>query len=114
MEFTLLGSFDARHEGQRILAGSRRQERCLLAILLLHPGRAVPTDRLIDLLWNGEAPASARGTVHTYVGRLRARLKPHGPHIETQHAGYAVDPGRHLIDAQEFTRLVRQASASGD
>ncbi|MDX3581369.1 BTAD domain-containing putative transcriptional regulator [Streptomyces europaeiscabiei] len=114
MEFQLLGPFAACHEGRQVLVGSRRQERCLLSVLLLHAGRAVTTERLIDLLWNGDAPASARGTVHTYVGRLRAALKPYGVPVETRHDGYAVEQGPHTIDALEFTFLVRQAADSGD
>ncbi|MFD7442239.1 BTAD domain-containing putative transcriptional regulator [Streptomyces sp. NPDC059909] len=114
MEFKLLGPFEARHEGQRILVGSRRQERCLLSILLLDAGSVVTTARIVDLLWNGAAPPSARGTVHTYVGRLRARLKPHGLHIETRHDGYSVDPDGHVTDAQEFRSLVQRAAAVGD
>ncbi|KUO21346.1 BTAD domain-containing putative transcriptional regulator [Streptomyces dysideae] len=114
MEFQLLGPFAARHEGRQVLVGSRRQERCLLSVLLLHAGRAVPTERLIDLLWNGDAPASARGTVHTYIGRLRAALRPYGVPVETRHDGYAVEQGPHTIDAREFTLLVRQAADAGD
>jgi DNA-binding SARP family transcriptional activator/predicted RNA-binding Zn ribbon-like protein len=114
MEFQLLGPFAVRHEGRQVLAGSRRQERCLLSVLLLHAGRAVTTERLIDLMWNGDAPASARGTVHTYIGRLRVALKPYGVRVETRHDGYAVEQGPHTIDAQEFTFLVRQAADAGD
>ncbi|MDG9712268.1 BTAD domain-containing putative transcriptional regulator [Streptomyces sp. DH10] len=114
MEFQLLGPFAARHEGRQVLVGSRRQERCLLAVLLLHAGRAVPTDRLIDLLWDDEPPASARATVHTYVGRLRAALRPHGVSVETLHDGYAVEQGPHGIDSHEFVGLVEQAADSGD
>jgi DNA-binding SARP family transcriptional activator/predicted RNA-binding Zn ribbon-like protein len=117
MEFQLLGPFAARHEGRQVLVGSRRQERCLLAVLLLHAGRAVPTDRLIDLLWDDEPPAAARATVHTYVGRLRAALRPHGVSVETRHDGYAVEQGPqdpHRIDVQEFVGLVGQAADSAD
>ncbi|MFJ5828530.1 hypothetical protein [Streptomyces sp. NPDC093089] len=46
MDFTLLGAFEARHEGRCVRLGSRRQERCLLAVLLLEAGRPVATDRL--------------------------------------------------------------------
>lgn len=114
MEFQLLGPFRASHEGRQILADSRRQERCLLAVLLLQAPRAVTTERLIDLLWNGAAPGSARGTVHTYIGRLRPRLTPHGVHLGTRHDGYAVQAGEHIVDAEEFVRLVRHADTSGD
>ncbi|MER5829829.1 BTAD domain-containing putative transcriptional regulator [Streptomyces sp. NPDC002130] len=114
MEFQLLGPFAAHHEGRQVLVGSRRQERCLLAVLLLHAGSAVPTGRLIDLLWDGEPPASARATVHTYIGRLRAALRPYEVRVETRHDGYAVEQGPHRIDAQEFTRLVGQAADARD
>ncbi len=114
MEFQLLGPFAARHEGRQVLVGSRRQERCLLAVLLLHAGSVVTTGRLIDLLWDDAPPASARGTVHTYVGRLRAALRPYGVSVETRHDGYAVEGDGHVIDAREFTTLVRQAAQARD
>lgn len=114
MEFQLLGPFEARHEGDRVLAGTRRQERCLLGVLLLEAGRVVTTGRLIDLLWDGGPPASARGTVHTYIGRLRARLGPYGLRVDTRHDGYAVDPDGHTVDAQDFADLVRRAQATAD
>jgi DNA-binding SARP family transcriptional activator/predicted RNA-binding Zn ribbon-like protein len=113
MEFQLLGPFEARHEGERVILG-RRQERCLLAILLLDAGRVVTTARLIDLLWNGAPPASARGTVHTYIGRLRARLRPFGLLVDTRHDGYVLDPDHHTIDAREFLDLVGEAGMAGD
>ncbi|UYQ66411.1 BTAD domain-containing putative transcriptional regulator [Streptomyces peucetius] len=114
MEFQLLGPFEARHEGERVLTGTRRQERCLLSALLLGAGRVVTTGRIIDLLWDGGPPASARGTVHTYIGRLRARLRPYGLRVDTRHDGYVLDPGGHTIDAQDFTELVRRAGSAGD
>ncbi|MDT0344567.1 BTAD domain-containing putative transcriptional regulator [Streptomyces litchfieldiae] len=114
MEFQLLGPFQARHGGRRIPLAGRRQERCLLAILLLNADHVVTTERLIDLLWDGVAPATARGTVHTYIGRLRAALKPHGVIVETRHDGYSVDSGSHEIDAHTFLSLVRRAAATGD
>ncbi|MFF5969061.1 BTAD domain-containing putative transcriptional regulator [Streptomyces collinus] len=114
MDFQLLGPFAARHEGRPVLLGSRRQERCLLAVLLLHAGHSVPTGRLIDLLWEDAPPASARATVHTYVGRLRAALRPYGVSVETRHDGYAVERGPHRIDAQEFTELAGHAADARD
>ncbi|MGW8488019.1 BTAD domain-containing putative transcriptional regulator [Streptomyces sp. NPDC055886] len=114
MELQLLGPFAALHRGRPVLAGLRRQERCLLALLALEAGRAVPTDRLIDLLWNGEAPAGARSTVHTYVGRLRAALGPYGVRLETRNDGYLLRPDDHLIDARAFEDGVREAAGAVD
>ncbi|MBB4983402.1 AfsR/SARP family transcriptional regulator [Streptomyces nymphaeiformis] len=106
MDFALLGPFEARHEGRRVRIGNRRQERCLLAILLLEAGRPVPTERLAGLLWSsGAPPETARATLHTYVGRLWAALKPYGVTVETRHDGYAVDPTEHAVDVREFLGL---------
>ncbi|MGW1297986.1 BTAD domain-containing putative transcriptional regulator [Streptomyces sp. NPDC002533] len=114
MEFQLLGPFSALHRGRPVLAGLRRQERCLLAVLALEAGRAVPTGRLIDLLWNGEAPGGARSAVHTYIGRLRAALGPDGVHVETRNDGYLLRPDGHLIDTRAFEDGVREAAAAVD
>ncbi|SCG53053.1 BTAD domain-containing putative transcriptional regulator [Micromonospora inositola] len=114
MEFRLLGPFEARHEGHPVEIGSRRQERCLLGVLLLDAGRVVTTDRLIDLLWNGSPPASARGAVQTYIGRLRGSLTPYEVRISTRGHGYLVEADGHRIDVEEFGDLVRRASAAAD
>ncbi|MFD2766630.1 AfsR/SARP family transcriptional regulator [Micromonospora eburnea] len=114
MDFRLLGPFEARHEGQLVEVGSRRQERCLLGVLLLDPGRLVTTERLIDLLWHGAPPGSARGAVHTYIGRLRASLTPYGVRISTRGDGYLVEPDGHRVDVTEFAALVRQAGGVSD
>jgi DNA-binding SARP family transcriptional activator/predicted RNA-binding Zn ribbon-like protein len=113
MEFRLLGPFEAHHDGEPVEVG-RRQERCILAILLLDAGRLVPTDRLIDLLWSGRPPSSARAAVHTYIGRLRATLSPQGVRLVTRGDGYLVEPDTHGVDADEFVRLAQRATGAGD
>jgi DNA-binding SARP family transcriptional activator/predicted RNA-binding Zn ribbon-like protein len=110
MEFQLLGPFEARAGGRPIAVGTRRQERLLLAALLLDAGRIVPIDRLIDLLWEGDPPRSARGAIHTYVGRLRQSLAPHGVVIATRHDGYLFEPAGHTVDAAEFLDQAQTAA----
>ncbi len=114
MEFRLLGPFEARHDGRTVELGVRRQERCLLGLLLLDTGRVVSTDRLADLLWNGRPPAAARGAVQTYVGRLRAALHPYGVRIGTRGGGYVVDRVGHRVDVDEFGDLVRVAGVTAE
>lgn len=109
VEFRLLGAFEARHDGHVVDVGSRRQERCLLAVLVLEAGRSVPVARLVDLLWGDDAPDSARGTLQTYVARLRRELQPYGVRIVTRHDGYVVEPDGHIVDAQLFRALAGQA-----
>ncbi len=109
MEFRLLGPFEARNVDRAVEVGSRRQERTLLAMLLLEAGRLITTERLIDLLWNDQPPPAARSSVHTYVARLRGTLTPHGVHIVTRGDGYLVEAEGHTVDVADFTRMVRDA-----
>jgi DNA-binding SARP family transcriptional activator/predicted RNA-binding Zn ribbon-like protein len=110
MEFLLLGPFEAHDGGCPVAIGNRRQERCLLAILLLHADRLVTTERLMDLVWDGEPPATARGTIQTYVGRIRRALAPHGVEIIGYRDGYRLDLDGHTADTETFARLLDEAA----
>jgi DNA-binding SARP family transcriptional activator len=111
VRLNLLGTFEARHHDVAVAVG-RRQERCLLGVLALDAGRPVSIDRLMDLLWEANPPASARAAVHTYVARLRRRLSPHGVQILTCHDGYQVPTGDVQVDAHEFADLIASADRS--
>ena len=114
MDFRLLGPFEIRDGDRPLAADNRRQERCLLGILLLEAGHPVRTERLIDLLWAGDPPPSARAAVHTYVGRLRRALAGDGLLIATQHDGYLVETAGHRLDTAEFADLCRRADEATD
>jgi len=110
MDFRLLGPFEARAGGQSISVGTRRQERLLLATMLLDAGHILSIDRLVDLLWGDAPPPSARGAIHTYIGRLRRTLAPHGVVIATRGDGYLVDPAGHTVDAADFVERAQHAA----
>jgi DNA-binding SARP family transcriptional activator/predicted RNA-binding Zn ribbon-like protein len=114
MYFRLLGTFEVRDGPRQVVVGTRRQERCLLAVLLLEAGHLVSTERLMDLLWDGRAPASARGAVHTYVGSLRRGLAGSGLQITTGHDGYRVEAAGHRLDTVDFTDRCRDAAEATD
>jgi DNA-binding SARP family transcriptional activator len=76
MDFRLLGRFEVVDD--RPVELGRRMTRRMLAVLLLDAGAVVPIDRLIDLLWDGEPPDTARASLHAHMSRLRARLDPDG------------------------------------
>jgi hypothetical protein len=46
----------------------------VLAILLLHRGDVVSSERLIDELWDEHLPTTAAKTLHGYISRLRKAL----------------------------------------
>src|SRR6202011_2370350 len=58
---------------QRDLGPTRA--RGVLAILLLTPRTIVPTEALIDRLWDTRPPPKARESLSVYIARLRASLR---------------------------------------
>jgi DNA-binding SARP family transcriptional activator len=89
--------------------------RALLAMLVLHRGEVVSTDRLIDALWGERASGTAAKTVHVYVSNLRKALGD--GLVVTGGGGYALVTDGCEVDVERFEALVaegRRALASGD
>src|ERR1035437_10048064 len=104
MELRILGPLEAWEGGRQLSLPSGRQ-RALLALLLLHAGEAVSSERLIDLFWEEHPPATAAKVVQGYVSQLRRAL-PQGA-IETRGSGYLLRVGE--TDAAEFEQLLDRA-----
>jgi DNA-binding SARP family transcriptional activator/WD40 repeat protein len=114
VEFRILGPLEVVRDDESVLLGAP-QQRALLAVLVLHRGEVVSTDRLIEALWGERAPSSAAKTVQVYVSHLRKALG--SDLIVTHGRGYrlAVDPGQ--VDVGRFEALcveARRAFAEGD
>ncbi len=89
--------------------------RALLAVLVLHRGEVLSTDRLIDALWGERASESAAKTVQVYVSNLRKALGDGV--VVTRGGGYALVTDRCEVDVERFEALVaegRRALGSGD
>ncbi|HEY2674830.1 MAG TPA: BTAD domain-containing putative transcriptional regulator [Rugosimonospora sp.] len=113
VDFRLLGRLTAVHDGRPVELG-RRRERCLLGVLLLEANTAITIDRLVDLLWDGQAPSTARSSLHTHVSRLRAQLDPDGTgrsgvRLVSRNGGYAVEVEPQDVDAHRFAAMVERA-----
>lgn len=108
MEFRLLGSLEVADGGTVAQLGSPKQ-RALLAVLLLHPGELIPSERLIELLWPGDPPRTAAHSIQIYVSELRKSLHRIGSAevIRTRPPGYVLETRPETIDAWRFERLVR-------
>jgi DNA-binding SARP family transcriptional activator len=61
-----------RSLGPRDLGGARPKQ--VLQILLAARGHRVPTDRLAELIWEGDGPSNAAGSLQTFVSMLRRHL----------------------------------------
>lgn len=117
MEFRLLGGVAAFRDGRPVELG-RRQERLLLAILLLEVNRVVSTDRLIELLWAEEPPAKPKRTLQVYYSRLRQALAVSGdvggPELLREGDGYVLKTPADAVDVHRFGRLVEVARSVAD
>jgi DNA-binding SARP family transcriptional activator/tetratricopeptide (TPR) repeat protein len=120
LELGVLGPLEVRRDGVPVQVPAARQ-RSLLAALALRANRLVTVEQLIEVLWGGDPPPTARNTLQTLVRRLR-RLLATSPEqgarvIQGRPGGYllAVEPER--VDAHRFEaglRRGRDALAGGD
>src|SRR3954454_22720895 len=63
IQFGILGPVEARRDGAELRLGGRNQ-RAVLALLLLQAGRVVSIERIAEELYDGEPPVSAVTQVH--------------------------------------------------
>ncbi|MBS2551675.1 tetratricopeptide repeat protein [Catenulispora sp. NL8] len=110
-EFRLLGDMQAWHADQQLELGGH-QQKCVLAVLLLHPRQAVPTKRIVAYAWPPDPPSTAEKLVAGYIARLRKILEPAGGiSLRSRPPGYVAEVDPELVDAHRFTALIRQARA---
>lgn len=107
MRFEILGTMRVSDAaGERPLAGMRL--RVILAALLAHANRLVPTERLTQFVWDGEPPVRGAVTLRSHVMRLRRSLGPEaGERIVTGSSGYLIQIDAGELDAIEFETLCR-------
>ncbi|MFJ7239117.1 AfsR/SARP family transcriptional regulator [Streptomyces olivaceus] len=116
MDLLVLGPLELWHDQRQHELGSLK-ERCVLAVLLHARGEPVTVDTLMDRVWDGEPPPTAVDTLHTYLSRLRRRLRRAvGDDLAQvrRHSSRTyqlrADPGD--IDLLRFNRLRSQAVAA--
>lgn len=84
----------------------------MLAALLFDANRLVSADQLLDRVWGDRPPQTARGTLSTYVTRLRQALAP--VPIERRGGGYQITVAPGALDLDRFAELVVRARESSD
>jgi len=112
MEYRILGPTEALDGDVRVDIGSR-QQRALLALLLLNVNRVVSTERILEEIWPAE-PVGKEKTLWVYVSRLRSALEPdrpaHGKNtvLVTKDRGYSLRVDAEDIDAHRFESAVKR------
>jgi YVTN family beta-propeller protein len=110
-EFRILGRLHVIVDGEERPVHGEKLE-ALLGRLLLEPNRPVATERLIDDLWGGQAPATARQSLHAHVTRLRRLLATENGEaspLANDPRGYVLHVDEERLDAIRFRRLVAAA-----
>jgi DNA-binding SARP family transcriptional activator len=111
MDFHILGPLEALAEGQQVPLGGSKL-RAVLALLLLHRGETLSSDRLIDELWGEEPPATAAKTLQVHVSRLRKALAGGSGDaaevVVTSPHGYGLEVDPEQVDAHRFERLLAE------
>jgi SARP family transcriptional regulator, regulator of embCAB operon len=69
MQFQILGPLRVSDGNEREIALGGDKPAALLAMLVLRPNEAVPSDRLIEDLWDGHPPATAAKTLQVHMSR---------------------------------------------
>jgi DNA-binding SARP family transcriptional activator len=114
LQLDLFGPVRAWRGGREITLGSA-QRRALLAVLALKANQIVTRPELIDTIWGESAPASANGSIYTYISSLRSALDPGRGHdgaaevLTSSGPGYCLRVDAESIDVVRFENLRERA-----
>ena len=106
MDFRVLGPLEVGGDKGSVELGGVKQ-RSLLAMLLLHAGEVVSTDRLVDALWGASPPLRSGKSIQVYVSRLRKTLAD--DRLVTRPPGYVLYLEPTEFDLIRFEQLVADA-----
>ena len=75
LRLKLLGSFEARGSSGQTVEISGKKAQALLAYVALSPGKSLPREKLVNLLWSDRGDAQARGNLRQVLVTLRRDLE---------------------------------------
>jgi pimeloyl-ACP methyl ester carboxylesterase/DNA-binding SARP family transcriptional activator len=112
MQVCILGSIRIRTTAGTIALPHGSKQRLLLAALVLHAPRIVPSDRLMDILWGDALPDDPPAALRTQVSRLRSLLMKAGAASRLRRgefSGYGIELAATELDAAVFEALILRA-----
>ncbi|MGW0893902.1 BTAD domain-containing putative transcriptional regulator [Saccharopolyspora sp. NPDC002578] len=109
----LLGQVELlRSDGGAVVLGAAKR-RAVLAALAGQLGTVVPGERLIDVVWQGAAPRTAKAALQGHIAQLRKSLGD-GVELVTRSPGYQLLADRSLLDLTRFEDLLVAARGATD
>jgi len=121
MDFQILGPLEVYDDDGDPVELGGRQQRLVLAMLLLHPNEVVSVDRLIDVMWGERAPASAVKNVQVHVSRLRKAFEAKSRKggrvsrrelVHTRGNGYLLEIAPGELDVDRLQSLIEEGRLS--
>lgn len=116
LEVRLLGPVEVWAGDRRAPLGGVRP-LAVLSALVVHLGQVLSTERLVDFVWDEQAPATAAALVATHVSAVRRALARVGgaEAIRTRPPGYLAELDPSQVDARRFEQLLAagRVSAAG-
>lgn len=119
LRFELLGQPRVLRDGAELDIGPGKQ-RAVLAVLLLHANRPVPTTTIVDAVWPDDPPANGPNVVQKHVAGLRKILEPErtprapGKLLTRTDAGYQLTVDLEAFDVAEFHAYIARARTESD
>src|SRR5215217_8556037 len=110
MRIAVLGPLEVLSDDGAPVAVPGAKERLLLAVLAAGAPDVVSTERIVETLWNGDRPMTARKSLQVHLVHLRSALEPvrprgsDGSYVVRRGTGYALAAGD--VDANRITGLV--------
>ncbi|MFI5943291.1 AfsR/SARP family transcriptional regulator [Streptomyces uncialis] len=118
MRFSVLGPLTVSTAAGDPVDVPEAKVRALLAALLVHAGRTVSSDLLVDHLWGDRVPRNPAGALQTKVSRLRGALERGesgaAELVESRAPGYLLRTGAGDVDSHRFIELTTSAYDIGD
>ncbi|MFF1718600.1 AfsR/SARP family transcriptional regulator [Streptomyces sviceus] len=112
LQVRLLGPVEVWEGSRRAPLGGVRP-LAVLSALVVHLGEVLSTERLVDCVWDEQAPATASALVATHVSAVRRALARVGEAeaIRTRPPGYVADLHASQVDARRFEELLTSGRA---
>ena len=114
MEFRILGPMEVAAEDGAVVRLPSGRARVVLAMLCMEAGGQVSSDRLIDLAWNGNPPATSGTQLHGLISSLRRALARPGTRSSPGPDGYGLGADVDLARMRELITLARHGLEGGN
>ena len=111
MQFRILGPLEVV-DGEQPIVLRKGKECALLTYLVLHANEVIPSERLIDELWDERPPPTAPKILQNAVSHLRKALGD--GRLLTKGHGYELRAAPEEVDLHQFRGLAEEGRAIGD